>query len=59
MDDDLRRIDLEVAEIERSRDADQSDSEIHVPESPPPTPARDQRTWVVFHGKVPGIYDER
>lgn len=59
MDDDFRRIDLEVAEAERNLNDNQPPSSaVRVPESLPLPPLRDQRTWVVFHGKAPGVYAE-
>ena len=49
------RKEFEVRKIDRN---ERISDRVYVPESPPLAPARDQRTWVVFHGKVPGIYDE-
>ena len=59
MDDDFSRVDREF-EAERLRDEfifSQAHNRVLVSESPPPAP-RDQKTWVVFHGKVPGIYED-
>ena len=58
LDNDFRQIDRKVAEIECSRDGHLSNSRVYVPESLPLAPVWDQRTWVVFHGNVPGIYNE-
>jgi hypothetical protein len=58
MDDDLRRIDL-AAEAEHYS----CGHPLHPPnnrlpsDSPPPTPPQDEKTWVVFRGKIPGIYN--
>jgi hypothetical protein len=56
MDDDFRRIDVEVASI-----AGTEQLSYHVvfpqPNEGPLPAAQEERTWVVFNGKVPGIYD--
>ena len=55
MDDNFHRIDTETASITR---AEQSYHVIllqHIKGSLPAT--QEERTWVVFNGKVPGIYD--
>ena len=60
MDSDFKRIDAETLEAVtqlRNRSS-QSNTEVLVSNSPPPTPTRDQRFWVVFRGKTPGLYDE-
>lgn len=57
MEDDLYRIDSEVASILGAES--QSYRAISPPNNGASFPAshNDQRTWVVFNGKVPGIYD--
>ena len=60
MDSDFKRIDAETLEAVtqlRNRSS-QSNTEVLVSNSPPPTPTRDRRFWVVFRGKTPGLYDE-
>ena len=56
MDADLRRIDLEAAaEYEQaSRRGLLPDGRVRLV---PPTPDRDRKTWVVFRGSNPGIYE--
>jgi hypothetical protein len=58
MDDDLRRIDL-AAESEHypcGRPLYPPNNRLPS-DSPPLTPPQDEKTWVVFRGKIPGIYD--
>jgi len=61
MDDDLRRIDSDVAAIIAAEGfqmhhADSSQGNgVH---GTPQTLPRNRATWVVFCGKVPGIYDQ-
>lgn len=61
MDEYLHRVDMEAAEAQRSERGHPSPSMNGAPVSsvPTPTPVRDRKTWVVFRGKVPGIYDDR
>ena len=62
MDDDFRRIDSDAAiiiEAENARAGRRSPVQhngLHVSRLTLP---RDRRTWVVFRGKIPGIYDYR
>ena len=56
MEPDFRRIDLAAAAALDDRQSVSSDDE-SIPDSPPPTFPRDTKTWVVFRGKLPGIYD--
>jgi hypothetical protein len=53
MDPDLHRIDLVETEYNESNRTQTSTS----PDSPPPTPTQDEKTWVVFNGRIPGVYD--
>ena len=58
MDDDLRRIDSEASdELGNNEDtASLSATNVLVPESPPRV--HKGKTWVVFYGNVPGIYND-
>ena len=73
MDADFQRIDATAAllQLEDNAPSSSTESEADSPppiqpdlpppqtriESPSPTPNRKQRTWVVFQGKEPGVYD--
>ena len=60
MDDDFRRIDSDAAAIIEAENSQMDhtnlsqSSGVHIFL---PTPPRNRRTWVVFHGRLPGIYD--
>ena len=55
MDDDLHRIDQQAAMIHDTRSSPLSSrNEVLVPSTPPP---REDKTWVVFCGRLPGVYD--
>lgn len=60
MDADFRRIDLELAEAERSRHncSPPSLNDGISSSDSPPIFAGDEKTWVVFRGKIPGIYED-
>ena len=57
MEVDFRRIDMQAAEYESIHASSSMRKTPNTP-SPPPTPVRDRKTWVVFRGKTPGIYDD-
>ena len=57
LDDDFRRIDRQAAEFEQIHTSPPMRRIPHTP-TPPPTLVRDRKTWVVFRGKTPGIYDD-
>lgn len=52
MEDDLRRIDSETASVESYRASSPQYNEGRLPAF-----RGEERAWVVFNGKVPGIYD--
>lgn len=56
---DFQRMDREAAAItdEHMGTPPSSATQVLVPDTPPPTLLQDQKTWVVFIGKVPGVYD--
>ena len=61
MDEDFRRIDMEAARAQHS-ECDYlffPTGATPLSSTPPPTPTCDQKTWVVFHSKIPGIYNDR
>jgi hypothetical protein len=62
MDPDLRRIDSEASDDpggdEEMVRHPQPAAGVLIAESPPRTRARDQKAWVVFLGKKPGIYSD-
>lgn len=62
MDVDLRKIDKVGRQIHGSPEPIPANKEAipdYDPDSSPPTPSQDQRTWVVFRGRVPGLQDYR
>ena len=56
MEDDFRRIDVETASIAETEQLSYRASPQHDGD-PPTTAHQEERTWVVFNGKIPGIYD--
>jgi len=60
MEDDFHRMDSAASAILGDGDAQADDlvppqnNGVHIPN---PTLSQDQKTWVVFHGKTPGIYE--
>ena len=52
MDADFRRIDLQAADAIYGQTNQDREFQISVPPL-----RRDRKTWVVFRGKAPGIYD--
>ena len=54
MEPDFERIDAETLEAVTQLS---NRSSLPDPNPPPPTPRLEQKTWVVFRGKTPGIYD--
>lgn len=56
---DFHRIDSEVGALQSEDGNTQPSSspQVLVPDTPPRTPPQDQDTWVVFLGKVPGVYN--
>ena len=61
IDADFCRIDMDAAESQCSEVGHSSPSitGTSIPSTLSLTPVHDQKTWVVFHGKVPGIYNDR
>ena len=60
MDDDFRRIDSDAAAIIEAENSQTDHTNLSQSSSVHiflPTPPRNRRTWVVFHGRLPGIYD--
>ena len=59
MDEDFRRIDFEAEAVngQYGNSFPLLNGGLSVSDSPFQEPARDQKSWVVFHGKIPGIYD--
>jgi hypothetical protein len=60
MEPDFQRIDSEASDGMGGEEEDIPPStlaRVLVPESPPTTFSCNQETWVVFLGRVPGIYD--
>ena len=60
MDSDFERIDAETLEAvtQLKNRSSQPNTEALISNSPPPIPSRDQRVWIVFRGKTPGLYDD-
>jgi len=55
MENDFRRIDQQGIEVHGTSFLSQDDG-VLVPDTPPPIP-QDEKTWVVFCGRLPGVYD--
>ena len=53
MDEDFRRIDEEASQPGEYSGDDQDRASTE----PPPPLSRNSKTWVVFRGRIPGIYD--